>query len=171
MKTENVTLRSFKTADQEQILDILTSEKVNRTYMLPDYKTRNDAIPLFRRLMELSVDRHRFVRCIAVEDTAIGFVNDVEIKDESIELGYVIHPDYQGRGYMTQALKMAVAELFSLGYTEVVAGAFEDNIASIRVMEKARMDKLDKTERIEYHGKIHRCIYFHAVGNQLKEEK
>ena len=171
MKTENVTLRSFKTADQEQILDILTSEKVNKTYMLPDYETRNDAVPLFRRLMELSENCDRFVRCIAVDDTAIGFVNDVEIKDGTIELGYVIHPDYHGHGYMTQALKMAISELFRLGYTEVITGAFEDNIASLRVMEKARMDKLDKTERIEYRGKMHRCIYFHAVGNPLKEEK
>ena len=163
MKTENVTLRSFKTADQEQILDILTSEKVNKTYMLPDYKTRNDAVPLFCRLMELSENCDRFVRCIAVDDTAIGFVNDVEIKDGTIELGYVIHPDYHGCGYMTQALKIAITELFRLGYTEVITGAFEDNIASLRVMEKCGMEKMQHTDTIEYRGVNHQCLYYHRI--------
>ena len=160
MDTEKVTLRPFKAEDREHILDILTSSIVNQTYMLPDYQTRNDAIPLFERLKTLSVDKSRFVRCIDLDGTAVGFLNDVELKAGFIELGYAIHPDYHNRGYMTQALKLAVRALFKCGYKTVVCGAFEENRASQRVMEKAGMYPVRNTEVIPYRGHDHLCIYY-----------
>ena len=155
----DITLRSFLEADQEQILDTVTSNIVNKTYMLPDYENRSDAIPLFLRLKDLSNDPNRYVRCISLDDTAIGYLNDVETHDGEIELGYVIHPDYHNRGFMTAALKLAITELFELGYRTVVCGAFEENKASQRVMEKAGMKRIEKIDEIDYRGKIHRCVY------------
>ena len=160
METNQITLRSFRPEDQAQILETVTSGKVNQTYMLPDFETKKDAIPLFNRLMNLSNDSSRFVRCIDLDGTAIGFLNDVEVKDGAMELGYVIHPDYHNRGYMTQALKLAISNLFDLGYKRVVCGAFEQNKASQRVMEKAGMERIPFTEEIEYRGNTHLCVYY-----------
>ena len=154
-----LTLRSFLPTDQERMLEILTDNTVNRTYMLPDFEKKEDAIPLFEKLMGLSLDEGRFVRCISLEDTAIGFLNDVEAKDGGLELGYVIHPDAQGKGYMTRALKMAIAELFEKGFSKVICGVFEENKASLHVMEKTGMQPMDFTEIIEYRGASHLCLY------------
>lgn len=156
----SVTLRAFLPDDQQQMLDIFTDNTVNKTYMLPDFAQRSDAIPLFERLMGLSKDNSRFVRCIALGNIAIGFLNDVEIKDGKIELGYVIHPAFQGKGYMTQALSAAIEDLFYLGYEQVICGAFTENPASIRVMEKCGMVKLPLTEVIPYRGADHFCVYY-----------
>ena len=155
-----LSLRTIKPGDQQQMLELLTSHIVNQTYMLPDFDKPEDAIPLFNRLMTLSKDRARYVRCISKNEEAIGFLNDVEIKDGKIELGYVIHPAFHGQGYMTEALKLAIHELFALGYAEVVCGAFAENAASIRVMEKAGMQRIEFTEDIDYRGKTHLCIYY-----------
>ena len=155
-----VFLRTIEPADQERMLDILTSELVNKTYMLPDFAQREDAVPLFLRLMEMSRDAGSYVRAIAAEDGLTGFLNRVEIQGKTIELGYVIHPDFHGRGYMTKALQLAMEELFVLGYEEVLTGAFSTNIASIRVMEKCGMAKLDKTEEIPYQCVTHTCLYY-----------
>ena len=87
-------------------------------------------------------------------------INDVEIENGTIEVGYVVHPDYWGRGHATAALKLAIRELFAKGYREITAGAFHQNPASLRVMEKAGMTKIDKTDEIQYRGKTHRCIYY-----------
>ena len=160
MEQKLLKLRPFLPADQNRILETVTSTKVNQTYMLPDFEKPEDAIPLFERLSKLSKDSARFVRCIDVDGQAVGFLNDVEIKDGSIELGYVIHPDFHNRGYMTQALRAAIEELFTLNYERVVCGAFEENKASQRVMEKAGMEKLAFTEPIEYRGEIHKCVYY-----------
>ena len=160
METKPITLRPLHLEDQGQMLEILTSNLVNKTYMLPDFETSEAAIPLFNRLMMLSNDTQRFVRCIALDDTAIGFLNDVEIKDGFIELGYVIHPAYHNRGFMTAALNTAIKELFRLGYQTVHCGAFKENAASIRVMEKAGMVRISKTEDIEYRGKLRHCVFY-----------
>lgn len=159
MNENDLILRPLFAADQERILDILTSNLVSRTYMLPDYGTREDAIPLFLRLMELSNHSHRFVRCISLHGEPIGFLNDVEIKEDTIELGYVIHPDYQNRGFMTSALRLAIRQLFAAGYANVICGAFEENKASLRVMEKCGMTRMTHTDSIEYRGQVHHCIY------------
>ena len=155
-----VFLRTIEPADQARMLDILTSELVNKTYMLPDFAQREDAVPLFLRLMEMSRDAGSYVRAIATEDGLAGFLNRVEIQGKTIELGYVVHPDFHGRGYMTKALQLAMEELFVLGYEEVLTGAFSTNIASIRVMEKCGMAKLDKTEEIPYQCVTHTCLYY-----------
>lgn len=160
MEMNRITLRPLRPEDQAQILETVTSSKVNQTYMLPDFETKEDAIPLFNRLMSLSSDSSRFVRCIDLDGTAIGFLNDVEVKDGAMELGYVIHPDYHNRGYMTQALKLAISAVYDLGYARVVCGAFAQNKASQRVMEKAGMERIPFTEEIEYRGNTHLCVYY-----------
>ena len=137
-----------------------TEDCVMLTIGEPDFDTPEDAIPLFNRLMALSQDSARYVRCISKDKEAIGFLNDVESKDGRIELGYVIHPAFHGQGYMTEALKMAIGELFAMGYAEVICGAFTENAASIRVMEKAGMQRMEFTENIDYRGTTHLCVYY-----------
>lgn len=158
-----VFLREILPEDRERMLDILTSEKVNRTYMLPDFEHREDALPLFLRLMEMSSNRSKYLRAIADGDGLVGFVNQVDLQDGEIELGYVIHPDFHGRGYMTRALELAMEEVFSLGCQEIITGAFSSNPASIRVMEKCRMTRMDKTDEIEYRGNVHTCVYYRKI--------
>ena len=158
-----VFLREIIPADRERMLDILTSEQVSKTYVLPDYKKREDTAPLFLRLMEMSREEGKYVRAIADSDGLVGFVNHTDIQDKQIELGYVIHPEYHGRGYMTQALGLAMEELFSLGYEEILTGAFSGNLPSIRVMEKCGMVRLSKTDEIEYRGTVHTCVYYRKI--------
>ena len=162
-----VTLRPIQLQDRDPMLDILTDDTVKQTYMLPDFADRRDALPLFRRLAEFSRNESHYVRGICLEERLIGFLNDVEIQDGSIELGYVIHPDFQGKGYMTEALRSAVDALFSMGYREIICGAFEENAASIRVMVKAGMQKLSRTDEMEYRDKRHQCVYYSI----MKQEK
>ena len=159
-------LRPFCDDDQQQILEILTSPVVNKTYMLPDYEKPEEAIPLFNRLMTLSEDDTHYVRCICLNNTPIGFLNDVEIEDGRIELGYVIHPNFHNKGYMTAALKLAISRLFELGYHTVQCGAFEENTASIRVMEKCGMKRMEYSDTVEYRGSCHRCIYYCATNRK-----
>ena len=159
-------LREITQNDQERLLEMLTSNQVNPTYMLPDFDRKEDAIPLFQRLCTRSRETGRFVRGIFVENKVVGFLNDVEIENGSIELGYVIHPDSWNKGYATAALKLAIEELFTLGYREVVTGAFSGNKVSLRVMEKAGMQKLEKIDEIDYRGQVHTCLYYHKENNR-----
>lgn len=155
----HVHLRPFLDSDIYAALKIILSDEVKRTYILPDL-SQDGAKQLFSRLMELSVDSGHFVRAISVDGRMVGWLNDSEIQNGSLELGWVVHPDFQNRGYATSAVKLAFEELRAQGYKQVLAGAFASNAASIRVMEKAGMRRLERMDEVEYRGTVHNCVYF-----------
>ena len=77
-----------------------------------------------------------------------------------VELGYVIHPAYQNQGYATEALTAGIDALFQAGISTVETGAFEENSASMRVMEKSGMHRIPRTDQIDYRGNTHTCVYY-----------
>ncbi len=160
MNSYNIALRIMGEECLEDGLLLLTDPIIKQTYMLPDFSSRTEAEMLFHRLKDISRQEGRYVRGIFLGEAMIGFLNDVEINGESMELGWVIRPDHHNKGYATCAVTQALEELFALGYTEVMAGAFVENPASIRVMEKCGMTRLDRTEEIEYRGTVHQCVYY-----------
>lgn len=154
---KEVTLRPIRAEDLDAVLEIFFDESVKKTYMLPDFADRQQAIALFERLLQLSEREDRFVRAIAANDALVGFLNDVEITAEHMELGYVVNSRFQGRGYATAALGLAVEELFRRGVKCIRAGFFEGNSASRRVMEKNGMTDTLARETIPYRGEEHLC--------------
>ena len=154
-----VTLRSISDADREQVIAIVTSPEVNKSYMIPDL-TPEQAEGMFFRLKAMSQDENRFIRGIYLEDTLVGFLNDTDVTDAHWELGWAMHPQYHNRGIATCAVKLAIEALFQRGVPAVLAGAFDWNIPSMRVMEKCGMKKIPMTESIDYRGKTHTCLFY-----------
>ena len=56
---------------------------------------------------------------IYTDDWLIGFINDCDMENDTIEIGYVIHPDYQGKGYATEAVHAMIEELLKMGFRKV----------------------------------------------------
>ena len=160
LTTSRLVLRRFLESDRDCMIRILRNEEISKTFMLPVFDDDEAAGKLFDRIYINSQSEAHYERAICLEDQVIGFLNDVEIAEVTIELGYVIHPDYQGRGYATEALSASIQQLFRLGYSAVRAGYFEQNPASGRVMEKSGMHRVSKTEEIEYRGILHKCLYY-----------
>ena len=160
IKTARLTLRSFNDGDAEDMIAMLTDSEIKKTYMIPALDAREKQMKLFTRFKGLSLTDEHFVYAICNENKLVGFMNDVEIDEDFVELGYVISPEYKGRGYATEALSAAIEEIFASGFLCVKTGAFEENKASIRVMEKCSMTRTDQMDFIEYRGKKHRCVYF-----------
>lgn len=159
-KTQRLEIRPMTEDDSEEILDLLTNEQVGKTYMLPAYQSREEAQPLFLRLVELSHVQDRYVAGIYLEDRLIGMMNETEVKDKQIEMGYAFLPAYYNRGYATESFQGAIGYLLTHGFETVVAGAFSQNTASIRVMEKCGMRRLTHTDEIDYRGVTHTCVYY-----------
>ena len=90
------------------MLGILFDKDIKKTYMIPDFDTPEQAGPLFEKLMQFSRSDSHFVYGICLNDTPIGFVNDCEINDSTIELGYVIAPAFQGKGFATEAVRACI---------------------------------------------------------------
>jgi len=165
IKTPRLTVGSIKETDRDNVISILKNETVKQTFMLPDFPSDKEAELLFERLMMLSYSDERYVFGVYLGDTLIGFMNDTEISGKTIEMGYALHPDYYNKGYATEAFGAIIDYLFSHGFDEVTAGAFEENPASIRVMQKCKMTLQSKTDEIDYRGKIHTCVFYSIKKN------
>ncbi len=160
IKTQRLTLRPLTDKDRDEMIRLLMDGRIKDGYMLPDYATEQDAEPMFQRLMALS-QRDEFVLVgIFDEEGLAGFANRVSVENGCIELGWVIAPERWNRGYCTEAVEAIIGALFDAGFDEVAAGAFDHNPASMRVMEKAGMVRLEKTEEIEYRGTLRKVICY-----------
>lgn len=160
IKTERLELKPLSDSDRDNMIELLTNNEIKKTYMLPDFESEEQAEKLFLRLKEGSLADKVYQVGIYLNGMLIGFANEVEREDDKIELGYMIHPEHHNQGYGTEMLKAMIEEMFARGFSEVIAGAFEENPASLRVMEKSGMTKLDKTDEIEYRGVLHKCVYY-----------
>ncbi len=157
--TERLRLTSIRLEDRTDLIALMTDEEVGQTYMVPDLTSEEKKNALFERFCTLSGSDQRFVRAIRLDHRLIGVIHEVEKREDEIELGYVVSPAEKNRGYASEAVRGAVSALFSMGYSVVRAGAFSENAASLRVMEKSGMVRTGQTETIEYRGKSHLCIY------------
>jgi ribosomal-protein-alanine N-acetyltransferase len=65
-----------------------------------------------------------------------------------VEIGYGIDPAYQGKGYMTEAVRAMVGWAFQSEACRVVVapGTRKDNMASNRVLAKVGMEVYDETD-------------------------
>ncbi len=162
LESSRLTLRPFEEKDAETMVELLCNEQIKKTYMIPDFDSREQVLALFEKYQKLSLDPERIVYAICRKDNGqlIGFLNDCGIDREqsSCELGYAIHPAQQGQGYATEALRTVMEELSHIGMKRVQTFYFEENKASCRVMEKCGMKPNDLSHETDYRGKIHHSI-------------
>lgn len=160
--TKRLVLKPMEDCDQDDMLQILTDNQIKQTYMLPDYESEEQVINLFKRIQSYTQKENRIDCGVYLDGKIIGFANTVEIKGNTIEIGYVIYPTYWNQGYATEMLTALIQKIYEMGYEEVLTGAFEENIASQRVMQKSGMVLIDMQDDIEYRGKVHKCVYYSA---------
>lgn len=159
IRTERLVLKPYNHLDQSRLVELIRNEKIAATFMIPDYPTEQEYLDLADRLIRFSQveDETHLEYGIYLDNTLIGFVNDCGFDEKTIEIGYVIHPDFEGHGYATEAVRAIMKELWKMGFKKITAGFFENNIASFKVMEKCGMHLVDIVEDEEYRGNTYKC--------------
>lgn len=160
MSKKMVHLKPIAQVDLDILAELLTDDTVKQTYMLPDFASREEAVKLAQKLIGCSQEENLRTKGIYVGEQLAGILNQTEIMDDRIELGYAILPRFHNQGICTEAMRIAIGYCFAHGFREVVAGAFEENLASIRVMVKNGMGKLERYDKIDYRGKTYTCVYY-----------
>ena len=160
IQTPRLTLGEIRECDAGALMAIFKHDVVKATYMVPELPDYEAEMKLFSRIRELSEKDGRYVFGIFLDDGLIGLINDTEICGKTIEMGYALHPDHHNRGYATEAFAAVIQYLFSNGFEEILAGAFAENAASMRVMEKCGMKRTKMTAEVDYRGVTHKCIYY-----------
>ena len=73
-------------------------------------------------------------------DTLIGTIClwNIEIASLTAEIGYMLHPDFQGKGMIQEAIPKAIDYGFNeMKLKSIAGGVHKKNIKSIKVLEKS----------------------------------
>lgn len=144
IETERLLLRPLGPQDLEAMLDIQSREDVAR-YLYWEPRSRPEVerfISQSTSTLEREGDRLRLAIVLREGDVVIGDVVLAWLSEthRTGEIGFLVHPDYQGHGYAREA---ALA-LMRLGFEEMglhrIIGRTDDrNEASAKVLERLGM--------------------------------
>ena len=158
--TKRLVLKCLEDKDQKDMIEIVKNPLVKKTYMLPDLNNEQEENKLFNRLKDLTTSDKHYTYGIYLNNIVVGFINDVVIDNDEIEVGFFINPKYWNQGIASEALVVMIKELSRVGFNRIVSGHFVENPASGRVMQKCGMKLIDKEEDIVYRYETHHVLYY-----------
>jgi RimJ/RimL family protein N-acetyltransferase len=135
--TPRLVLRPHRMCDAEAIAQSLNDFQVSRMLArVPAPYDRQDATE-WLSVAASDLNEGWAFAITAGDDVHIGCVS-FERYSGGWELGYWLNRFYWGRGYMSEAVHAVTARfLMRMPGTDIRSGIFADNVASLRVQEKA----------------------------------
>jgi RimJ/RimL family protein N-acetyltransferase len=142
IETERLVLRPYCAGDFDGLYAIQSDAEVAR-YLYNEPRSAQETRDLLARKIAgpaLGAEGD-WMSAAVVERTTGALVGDVALNwvsepHRTAEVGFVFHPDHQGKGYATEAARPVVAWAFAAGFHRVIGRAEARNAASARVLEK-----------------------------------
>ena len=126
IETERLVLRVRTVADAEDIFDFASLPEVSYPAGFPPVKTLEDEIYYLEHILP---ERNQ------KDNLPAGY--GIVVKETDKVIGYTLHPDYWGQGYVPEASRTVIALGFKeLGLHKIELTCFGNNVQSQRVAEK-----------------------------------
>ncbi len=177
IEAERLILTSSKMEEQKRLWEIVMLPEINKWYLTSAKKHANNKEhwtwetqeKFYRSKVEKANNNNVFCWSVFLKpqytnsgkEEVIGQVSaqengeDIAIRD----VGWFIDPNYQGKGYATEASKAMIDYMFKeVEINKISSGAVKDNIGSCRIFEKLGFTKIDEVEEESpytfYDGKL-----------------
>lgn len=143
IKTNRLLLRKFREDDTKSFYELVGSDANVTKYVVWNvHKDIDDTINIINKWISNYENDYTYYWAIELEkNQVIGSIScvNVDIKNETCELGYAISSNYWNKGYTTEALKAVIAYLQEEGFKTIYAKHLSLNPASGKVMLKCGM--------------------------------
>ncbi|HYB02005.1 MAG TPA: GNAT family N-acetyltransferase [Ktedonobacteraceae bacterium] len=174
LETERMVLRRFTAHDVDHLVDLDNDPEVMRFLTggrpTPREVIQKDILPAFIRSYE---PVHGLGVFAAVDKESGEFLGWFSFRSKDannlneVTLGYRLRRAVWGEGYATEGVRALIREGFTeLDVQRVVATTYEDNLASIRVMEKAGL-KFVRTYRMTVEELLANDTAAHSASEEL----
>ncbi len=141
LQTERLILRKLNLNDYKQIFDLRTNKKVNKFITRNTPKNLTDAKGFIDMISNL-VSKNEAVFWVIEHKNNSQLIGTIglrhfEVDDNYAEVGYELDPNYQQKGFMSEALQTVL----DFGYTKlklktIEAFTHKNNNASIALLKK-----------------------------------
>jgi [ribosomal protein S5]-alanine N-acetyltransferase len=137
--TQRLVLRKLYVKDANEILILRSDKRVNEFIDRPPTINLNDAENFIKKIDEGIADNKSIYWAITLkdDDTLIGTIClwNISIEDNAAETGYELHPDFQGKGIMQEAILRVLDFGFDTMRLETITAlSHPRNIKSIHVL-------------------------------------
>ncbi len=142
--------------DATTIVNLMDYEIAKNLYQVPNPYRIEDALYFFKSSYddfklhkEITFAIDYTYKSILLLAGTIGMI-DIDSVNKKANIGYWIGTQYQGKGIVTECIKLVVNYAFdALKLEEILAYVFPDNNPSIRILEKNGFEKIKEVN--EYH--------------------
>jgi RimJ/RimL family protein N-acetyltransferase len=175
LTTERLTLRPMLPEDAEAVFEYRTLPEVSK-YLLWRPAKVQDLKERWAGLADkpnITGTWYNLLMYPTGSNTLIGDTGIHFIDDHQVEIGYVLNPQHQGKGYAAEAMQAVVNYIFTtLGKHRITASVDPDNAASIKLLQKLNMLKEAHFKKSLLHnGKwVDDCIYAILREDWLAEQ-
>ncbi len=142
LKTQRLLLRQVSTNDADAILSLRSNDEVMKYIPRPYLKTKEEALELiamFDDKIEKGIGINWGICFLDEPEKLIGIIGHYRLKPEHYraEVGYMIFPEYGGKGIVSEALQKVI----EYGFEEMKLHSIEaildpENIGSEKVLLK-----------------------------------
>lgn len=140
LNTERLVLRKMNIKpDVQAIFELLSNEENQRYLKRPLAQSLEEAKQHILRMNKGAEDDKWLVWAIEKEEKLIGTIClwNFATAQNSGEVGYELHPNFQGKGLMSEAMQAVIDYgINQIGLEQVRAITESKNAASIRLLEK-----------------------------------
>ena len=109
-ETERLIIRKWEEKDYKDLYEYASDSNVTKFLSFPTYTSIDDAVTRIKFVNDQYIENSTIADyCIEFKDTnkvigAIGIVNYKDNNEGEAEVGYLLNPKFQGKGFMTEAL-------------------------------------------------------------------
>lgn len=171
IKTERLVLRQLTLDDAPAISKLGSDKDISR--MTGSFPYPFPLLSAEFKVMHMRAQNRRslaYPYAITIDGGELMGICDLfrRAPDDALEIGYWLGKPYWGQGYSTEAAKGLMAEARDcLGVNGLIAGAFSDNPASIRVLQKLGFELTDEEEMYFSMGRMKKA---HSLSLRLDFE-
>jgi len=149
--TQRLVLRQLQDDDVHELFALRTDERVNRFLDRPLPQSLNDVREFIEKINQITHHNEGLYWVITRknEDKLLGTIGlrNFEPEQYRAEIGFELHPDHQGQGFMHEAITHVLAYGFGgLGLQAVMADTDSGNLRSIQILERHGFVKINDLE-------------------------
>ena len=141
LESERLVFRRLKDSDAPEVFKIRSNSERMKFIPRPILQNEEEALAMIQ-MMNAKIDENTDINwgvCLKNSDKIIGFMGFYRVQPESYrtEIGYMILPEYDGKGYVSEAVTTMLNYAFNtVGFHSVEAVIDPNNFGSARVLEK-----------------------------------
>lgn len=143
LSTDRLDLRQLSRQDENEIFVLRSDERVLQYIDIPKAKTIEDAREFIDKINTYVLNNESVLWAISLKNnnTLIGTICfwNIDKENSVAEIGYILHPDFQGKGIMQEVITKIIDYGFNtMKLKAIVADLHCNNIKSLNLLERNR---------------------------------